>query len=84
MLSYDLPPPPQASVGELYIQGVERPRGGEPFRMGKGVGGPKSYDLHRNTVLYSGRGKFMPLPLKSTILETPGSLVTDDFKMFPL
>jgi hypothetical protein len=33
---------------------------------------------------YSGRGKFMPLPLKSKILETPGSLVTDDFKMFPL
>ncbi len=33
---------------------------------------------------YSGRGKFMPLPLKSKILETPGSLVTDDIKMFPL
>ncbi len=30
---------------------------------------------------YSGRGKFMPLPLKSKILETPGSLVTDDTKM---
>jgi hypothetical protein len=27
--------------------------------------------------LYSGRGKFMPLPLKSKILETPGTLVTD-------
>jgi hypothetical protein len=26
----------------------------------------------------------MPLPLKSKILETPGSLVTDDIKMFPL
>jgi hypothetical protein len=23
------------------------------------------------TVVYSGRGKFMPLPLKSKILETP-------------
>ncbi len=34
--------------------------------------------------IYSGRGKFMPLPLKSKILETPGSLVTDDTKMFPL
>jgi hypothetical protein len=34
--------------------------------------------------IYSGRGKFMPLPLKSKILETPGSLVTDDIKMFPL
>ncbi len=34
--------------------------------------------------MYSGRGKFMPLPLKSKILETPGSLVTDDIKMFPL
>jgi hypothetical protein len=33
---------------------------------------------------YSGRGKFMPLPLKSKLLETPGSLVTDDIKMFPL
>ncbi len=34
--------------------------------------------------LYSGRGKFMPLLLESKILETPGSLVTDDIKMFPL
>ncbi len=33
---------------------------------------------------YSGRGKFMPLPLKSKILESPGSLVTDDIKVFPL
>jgi hypothetical protein len=33
---------------------------------------------------YSGRGKFMPLPLKSKILETPGFLVTDDIKIFPL
>jgi hypothetical protein len=32
----------------------------------------------------SGRGKFMPLPLKSKILETPGFLVTDYIKMFPL
>jgi hypothetical protein len=35
-------------------------------------------------VSYSGRGKFMPLPLKSKILETPGFLVTDYMKMFPL
>jgi hypothetical protein len=35
-------------------------------------------------MVYSGRGKFMPLPLKSKILETAGSLVTDDIKMFPL
>jgi hypothetical protein len=35
-------------------------------------------------IIYSGRGKFMPLPLKSKILETPGSLVTDDINMFPL
>ena len=33
---------------------------------------------------YSGRGKFMPLSLKSKILETPGFLVTDYIKMFPL
>jgi hypothetical protein len=33
---------------------------------------------------YSGRGKFMPLLLKSKILETFGSLVTVDIKMFPL
>jgi hypothetical protein len=33
---------------------------------------------------YSGRGKFMPLPLKSKLLENPGSLVPDDIKMFPL
>jgi hypothetical protein len=35
-------------------------------------------------IMYSGRGKFMPLPLKSKILETPGFLVTDYIKMFPL
>jgi hypothetical protein len=35
-------------------------------------------------IMYSGRGKFMPLPLKSKILETPGSLATDDIKMFLL
>jgi hypothetical protein len=34
--------------------------------------------------MYSGRGKFMPLPLKSKILETPGFLVTDYIKLFPL
>ncbi len=34
--------------------------------------------------MYSGRGKFMPLPLKSKILETPGTLVTDGIKMFPV
>ncbi len=33
---------------------------------------------------YSERGKFMLLPLKTKLLETPGSLVTDDIKMFPL
>ncbi len=37
-------PPPQASVGELNIQRKERQRGGEPIRIGRGVGGPKSYD----------------------------------------
>ncbi len=31
---------------------------------------------------YSGRGKFMPLPLKRKILETTGSLVTDELKYF--
>ncbi len=36
------------------------------------------------TGTYNGRGKFMPLPLKIKILETPGSLVTDDIKMLPL
>ncbi len=35
-------------------------------------------------VIYSGRGKFMPLPLKCKILETPRSLATDDIKMFLL
>jgi hypothetical protein len=44
------PLPPKASVGELYIQGVERQRG-EPFRTGKGVGGPKSYDSTATLVL---------------------------------
>jgi hypothetical protein len=42
--------------------------------------------LHRDysDKIYSGRGKFMPLPLKSKILKTPGSLATDDIKMFLL
>ncbi len=31
-----------------------------------------------------GAESFMPLPLKSKILETPGFLVTDYIKMFPL
>jgi hypothetical protein len=31
---------------------------------------------------YSGRGKFMPLSLKSKILETPGFLVTDYLRCF--
>jgi len=31
-----------ASTGELYIQGVERQRGGAMFRTGKGVGGTKN------------------------------------------
>jgi hypothetical protein len=48
----------------------------------------KKFDLKKQPekfyVLYSGRGKFMPLPLKSKILETPGFLVTDYIKMFPL
>ncbi len=35
-------------------------------------------------IQYSGHGEFMPLPLKSKILETPGFLVTDYIKMFPL
>jgi hypothetical protein len=45
VLSYDLDPPTlaNASVGELYIRGIERQRGGdEPFSTGKAVGGPKS------------------------------------------
>ncbi len=42
------------------------------------------HSLKGRQAKYSGRGKFMPLPLKSKILETPGSLVTDDIKMFPL
>jgi hypothetical protein len=40
---------------------------------------------HQNPAFnYSGHGKFMPLPLKSKILETSGFLVTDYIKMFPL
>ncbi len=47
---------------------------------------------HENVPIFFGRcidiqwarKVYMPLPLKSKILETPGSLVTDDTKMFPL
>jgi hypothetical protein len=51
-----------------------------------GVGEEPNYTTARRLVLYtySGRGKFMPLPMKSKILETPGFLVTDYIKMFPL
>jgi hypothetical protein len=44
----------------------------------------KGFLIYEEMRKYSGRGKFMPLLLKSKILETPGSLVTDDIKMFPL
>ncbi len=40
------------SVGELYIQGIERQRGGETFSTGEAVGGPKSYDSTETVVLY--------------------------------
>jgi hypothetical protein len=46
--------------------------------------GEDSSPTENSSNMYSGRGKFMPLPLKSKILETPGSLVTDGIKMFPL
>jgi hypothetical protein len=46
------PPPLQASVDELYTQGVERQGRGKPFRTGKGVGGPKSCYSTETLVLY--------------------------------
>jgi len=49
-----------------------------------GESGENTKNAGEHGRLYSGRGKFMPLPLKSKILETPGSLVTDEIKMFPL
>ncbi len=52
------PRPLQASVGELYIQGVERQRGGKPFRTEKEVGGPKSYDSLETLVLYIQNTRF--------------------------
>jgi hypothetical protein len=52
MIWNHLPPPTQVSVGELYIQGIERQRGEEPFSTGKTVGGPKSYDSTETVVLY--------------------------------
>ncbi len=59
MLSYDLviwnhpPPPTQVSVGELYIQGIERQRVGSHFPRERqwGDGGPKSYDSTETVVL---------------------------------
>ncbi len=52
MLSYDLEPPTQVSVGELYIPGIERQRG-EPYSMGNAVGGPKSYDGTETVVVFN-------------------------------
>ena len=40
------------SVGELYIQGIERHSGEEPFSTGKAFGGPKSYDSTETVVIY--------------------------------
>jgi hypothetical protein len=40
------------SVGELYIQGIERLSGEEPFSTGKAFGGPKSYDSTETVILY--------------------------------
>jgi hypothetical protein len=47
------PPSPQASVSELYctLRELEKQKGGEPFRTGKGVGGPNSYDRTETLVL---------------------------------
>jgi hypothetical protein len=59
VLSYDLEPPtpsPQPSVGELYIQGVERQRGGSHFAWEVRGGGPKSYEtlvIYRIYSLYA-------------------------------
>ncbi len=65
MLSYDLviwnhpPPPTQVSVGELYMQGIEKTEGGgEPFSMGKAMGGTQIIRQHRDcgtlyNILYS-------------------------------
>ena len=44
-------PPTQVSVGELYIQGIERQRGEDIFH-GKDSGGPKSYDSTETVVIY--------------------------------
>ncbi len=51
MIWNHLPPPTQVSVGELYIQGIERHSGEEPFSTGKAFGGPKSYDSTETVVL---------------------------------
>ncbi len=52
MIWNHLPLPTQVSVGELYIQGIERHSGEEPFSTGKAFGGPKSYDSTETVVLY--------------------------------
>ncbi len=57
MLSYDLEPPTQVSVGELYIQGIERRGGGGAIFHGKGSGGTQIIRQHRdcgtlNNILY--------------------------------
>jgi hypothetical protein len=46
------PPTPQVSVGELFIQGIERKGEGVSHFPGKAVGGPKSYDSTETVVLY--------------------------------
>ncbi len=55
-----------------------------PSESGSGSSNNKIDSFLLTYLTYSGRGKFMPLSLKSKILETPGFLVTYYIKMFPL
>ncbi len=53
VLSYDFGPPSTSSECQRAIhRGNRKTERGEPFRTGKGVGGPNSYDRTETLVLH--------------------------------
>ena len=63
MIWNHLPPPTQVSVGELYMQGIEKTEGGgEPFSMGKAMGGTQIIRQHRDCGTLYNICTLLPLP----------------------
>jgi hypothetical protein len=90
MLSYDLGPPRPLQRKRAIHTGSRKTEGGRPFRMGKEVGGPKSYDSTETLVLYTVyslyshpniRVPLSPPPPQSSVLASPA--VISEFGTYP-